>query len=145
MKILLAIDKSEYGRAALRMVGTQHDPSKHQIRILTVLEPLIPLAYTETPMVYGPRLDAMLRDRTKSAKSLLDRAATELRDKGFSVTTALREGDTRREIVQEAEKWRAKLIVVGSHSRKGMTRMVLGSVSEYVARHAHCSVEIVRR
>jgi nucleotide-binding universal stress UspA family protein len=36
------------------------------------------------------------------------------------------------------------LIVVGSHGRKGLDRFFMGSVSEAVARHAHCSVQIVR-
>jgi nucleotide-binding universal stress UspA family protein len=36
------------------------------------------------------------------------------------------------------------LIVVGSHGRKGLQRFLLGSVAELVARHADCSVEIVR-
>lgn len=47
-------------------------------------------------------------------------------------------------ILDCATEWRADLIVVGSHGRKGVTRFVLGSVSEAVARHAHCSVEIAR-
>ena len=42
------------------------------------------------------------------------------------------------------ELWRAHLIVVGSHGRRGLTRFLLGSVSQAVALHAPCSVEIVR-
>jgi nucleotide-binding universal stress UspA family protein len=43
-----------------------------------------------------------------------------------------------------ADLWNADLIVVGSHGRRGFDRYVMGSVSESVALHAHCSVEVVR-
>jgi nucleotide-binding universal stress UspA family protein len=48
------------------------------------------------------------------------------------------------EIVDRAAEWHADLIVLGSHGRHGLDRFLIGSVSEYVARHAPCSVEIVR-
>ena len=47
-------------------------------------------------------------------------------------------------IIDSAAEWRADLIVVGSHGRSGIPRFLLGSVAEFVARHAKCSVEIVR-
>src|SRR6516162_1429967 len=47
-------------------------------------------------------------------------------------------------ILHEAEEWDADLIVVGSHGRSGLDRVVMGSVSEAVALHAKCSVEIIR-
>ena len=47
-------------------------------------------------------------------------------------------------ILNEASAWGADLIVVGSHGRQGASRFLLGSVSEPVAFHANCSVEIVR-
>lgn len=47
-------------------------------------------------------------------------------------------------ILDCATEWKANLIVVGSHGRKGVTRFVLGSVSEAIARYADCSVEIAR-
>jgi nucleotide-binding universal stress UspA family protein len=43
-----------------------------------------------------------------------------------------------------AAAWRADLIVVGSHGKTGLDRLLLGSVSEHIARHAPCSVEMVR-
>lgn len=46
--------------------------------------------------------------------------------------------------LEQASKWGADLIVLGSHGRKGLKHFLLGSVSETVARHAICSVEIVR-
>jgi nucleotide-binding universal stress UspA family protein len=49
-----------------------------------------------------------------------------------------------RAILGMADLWGADLIVVGSHGRRGFDRYVMGSVSESVALHAHCSVEVVR-
>jgi nucleotide-binding universal stress UspA family protein len=48
-------------------------------------------------------------------------------------------------ILDEAEKWKVDVIVLGSHGRSGLDRMVMGSVSEAVALHAKCSVEVIRR
>jgi nucleotide-binding universal stress UspA family protein len=47
-------------------------------------------------------------------------------------------------ILEEAERWDADLIMLGSHGRHGIERLLIGSVSEAVALHAECSVEVVR-
>jgi nucleotide-binding universal stress UspA family protein len=62
----------------------------------------------------------------------------------LGVTTEALTGSPKRTIVEEAEAWGADLIVVGSHGYKSWERMLLGSVSQAVAAHARCSVEIVR-
>ena len=56
----------------------------------------------------------------------------------------MRLGYARTTVVDVANQWHAGLIVVGSRGRTGLERVLLGSVSDYVARHASCSVEIVR-
>jgi len=61
------------------------------------------------------------------------------------IETAVREGDPRTVIVDAADEWQADLIVVGSHGRTGLQRLMLGSVSQSVVAHAHCSGEVVRR
>lgn len=53
-------------------------------------------------------------------------------------------GHPKHAIIDEAEAWDADLIVVGSHGYRGLTKLWLGSVSQAVASHAKCSVEIVR-
>jgi nucleotide-binding universal stress UspA family protein len=68
-----------------------------------------------------------------------------VREAGFQVNGVVRVGHVGATIVGVATQWHADLIVVGSHGRKGLQRALLGSVSDYVARHAPCSVQIVRR
>jgi nucleotide-binding universal stress UspA family protein len=53
-------------------------------------------------------------------------------------------GTAKRVIIDEAEKWKADLIVVGSHGYPAWERLLLGSVSQAVVSHAKCSVEVVR-
>jgi len=89
---------------------------------------------------YAPELD----DQKKPAHELVERVAKELRNAGFKVDAAVEVGDIRESIIDSAAEWGADLIVVGSHGRSSIQRFLLGSVAEFVARHAKCSVEIVR-
>lgn len=56
----------------------------------------------------------------------------------------VREGDPRDVIVEEAKHLPADMIVMGTHGRRGFSRLVLGSVAEDVSRRAHCPVLLVR-
>lgn len=57
----------------------------------------------------------------------------------------IRVGSPSAVISQAALEWPADLVVLGSHGREGVERVLLGSVAEDVARHAHCPVMVVRR
>jgi nucleotide-binding universal stress UspA family protein len=61
-----------------------------------------------------------------------------------SVLEFLPVGDPSIEIVKAAREWPADLIVIGSHGRQGVSRMLLGSVAEAVTRHAPCPVLVIR-
>jgi nucleotide-binding universal stress UspA family protein len=52
-------------------------------------------------------------------------------------------GEPAATICTVADSWEADLIIVGSHGRKGLSQLLLGSVSNYVMHHAHCSVMVV--
>jgi nucleotide-binding universal stress UspA family protein len=54
------------------------------------------------------------------------------------------DGDPRREINAEAERWHADSVFVGARGLGALDRLLLGSVSGAVVNHAHCAVEIVR-
>jgi len=82
----------------------------------------------------------------KDAKQGAENAADILRRAGFEVSTESpepRDSDAR-EIVKAAEQWNADVVVLGSHGRRGFDRLTMGSVSEHVALHARCSVQVIR-
>ncbi len=78
----------------------------------------------------------------QSGQVFLDRIAAEF--PGGAVETLLREGAPASDIVAAAQDWQADLIVVGTHGRGGLGRLVLGSVAESVLRDAPCPVLVVR-
>ncbi len=140
MKVLLAIDDSKFSDAAAKILAEQFRPQDAEVRVLHVVEPI---AITEPPQMalgYYPELE----NRLPQAHEMVDRVAVMLSSAGFRVTTSVAKGDARSIILEDAAEWHADLIVLGSHGRKGLDRFFLGSVSEAVARHAHCSVQIVR-
>ena len=143
MRILLAIDDSKFSEAAVQAVIEQARPQDAEIQVLHVVEPPSLLVAREMGG-YDPRLDAVWDAETKEAETLVAKVANDLRSKGLKVTTTVEQGDPKSKILVAASKWCADLIVVGSHGRKGFGEFLLGSVSDAVARHAPCSVEIVR-
>jgi nucleotide-binding universal stress UspA family protein len=79
------------------------------------------------------------------AEALVNQVAAQLERVGFHpVSVSTPDADPRHGIVDQARAWKPDLIVMGSHGRRGLDRLLLGSVAEAVLRHAPCSVEIVR-
>jgi nucleotide-binding universal stress UspA family protein len=140
MKILLAIDDSPFTEASIQALIAQFDPAKTEVRVINVVEPITVSAPPQMDPQYYPEL----REQIKEVQTLVDRVAKKLQGAGFRVSSAVEKGDARSAIVDAATAWKSDLIVLGSHGRKGLSRFLLGSVSEAVARHAPCSVEIVR-
>ncbi len=147
MKILLAIDGSPCSDRAVEEVARRPWPADSQVRVVSVVEPPSPLVVEPYMGVLGYFEEVERLKRTQAAETVA-KAATRLgggegsRALGVSTETPL--GSPRRVIVEEADAWGADLIVVGSHGYHTWERMLLGSVSQTVAAHADCSVEIVR-
>lgn len=140
MRVLIAIDDSKFSDEAVRAIARQIRPEGSAVCVLHVLQPMALSPVPQMDARYAPELEAL----AKEARALVERAATILRESGFKAETAIAKGDIRLEIIDSAEEWKADLIVVGSHGRTGLPRLVLGSVAEFVARNAPCSVQIVR-
>ncbi len=138
MRILLAVDGSKFSEAAAQALIARYQVRNLEVRVFHAAEP--PTLFTAPEMAeYIPP-----EESAQDAKALVAKTANALRSAGISVTTDIVQGDPKTLIIKNAEEWGADLIVLGSHGRKGLQRFLLGSVSETVMRHAHCSVEIVR-
>jgi nucleotide-binding universal stress UspA family protein len=144
MKLLLAIDNSEYSVDAIKEVAKRPWPPKTIVRVISVVEPVPPPA-AELWYDASGSLERVQQEMRKRAAKLTEKTSESLKGKGLKIETAVREGDARSVIVNEAEKWSADLIVLGSHGYTGIKRLLLGSVASSVVSHAPCSVEIVRR
>jgi len=84
----------------------------------------------------------LTREEEQTRRALTQHAREKL---GLELTEIFVErGAAYAEIVRRAEEWGANFIVVGTHGRKGLARVVLGSSAERLVRHAHCSVLVAR-
>jgi nucleotide-binding universal stress UspA family protein len=145
MKILLAVDGSQFSDAAAQALISETRTQDSEVLVLEVVEPLIFTAPPQSAPGYAPELAVRQEDLLKAAQTTVTKAAEILRQAGFKkVETRTVEAETKTGILAIAEDWKADLIVLGSHGRRGLKRFFLGSVAEGVARHANCSVLIVR-
>ena len=147
MRILLATDGSESSAAAVREIARRPFPAGSELKVISVYEsPFMPMAepWMAAEFNHG-ELEKAERER---AHKVVETAAAELRAGGGScqlkITTEVLAGAPKQVILDEAERFKANLIVVGSHGRGRLERFLLGSISQAVAAHAKCSVEIVR-
>lgn len=136
MKLLLAVDGSKFSDAALRAVIAQFQPQETEVEVLNVVDLQLPIPTSDAE---GYR-DVSL----KHGQEVVQSAARQLSAAGYKTQTIVNEGYPSAKIVEQAGLWKADLIVMGSHGRKGAERFFMGSVAEFVSRHAPCSVEVVR-
>jgi len=123
-RVLLATDGSATSATAAEALAGRPWPEGSEFRIVTVEEP-------------------WLMRPTNTIRSI-NSAEQVLASAGLKATAEVLSGNPKKVIMEEAKKWNADLIVVGSHGRRGFKRFLLGSVSEAVAMEAHCSVVVVR-
>lgn len=149
LRILLAIDGSENSVAAVEEVARRTFAEGCEVRVISVVEPVqyFPDAVPgeAVNMSFYLEIEKAAGERARAA---VESGAAKLRAAGasrqLSVTAEVLTGSPKQAILEEAESFGADLIVVGSHGHGMLQRFLLGSVSQAVALHAGCSVEIVR-
>jgi nucleotide-binding universal stress UspA family protein len=146
MKIILATDGSPFSVAMVKDFAHWTLPINTEVKIISVYEAdrLMNVAPMGVLTEYYDDADMI---SLQFAKKSVAAAAEIIRNKNpdLSVLTEAIEGVPKTVIVDEAEKFGADLIVLGSHGYGLVERLLLGSVSQWVALHAKCSVEIVRK
>jgi nucleotide-binding universal stress UspA family protein len=142
MKLLLAVDSSEASERAVRKVASRPWPHGTQVRLLTVVEKNAPPAAL---LWYdaGGDPDAAERELLWRAEGQLRQFVEELKTAGLSVECLIREGEPKTTILKECKQWQADLLILGAHEHRWLKRLFLGSVSQWMTKHACCSMEVI--
>lgn len=154
MNVLVAIDDSVYSADCVRTVVERPWPPETKLRVLSVtgVFPAAPVP-AETAALGAPTHGSLVppiaeQERhvsmVEAARLIAERGADALIARGLTTQLRVRDGAPASQIIEEAIEWPADLIVVGTRGRSAIKRILLGSVANYVAHHAPCSVEIVR-
>ncbi|WP_416041118.1 universal stress protein [Acinetobacter lactucae] len=140
--ILVPIDGSETSMVAMKEAIKLGKALNSKITVVQVmaLDPFIADVYVKT----GQTNDLIERTRIYLL-DILQQAKQEFSNEGLTVETKLLEGFVvHEEIIQAAQDLNADLIVMGSHGRTGVRKLVLGSVAQRVLGESHIPVLIVR-
>ena len=144
MKILLATDGSDGSNAAIEALISRPWPADSEVLVLSVA---FPYPYYQDPFLAGAAIYGRILDQEAArATADVERAAASIhaRAPSLKLSTKTVVGSPSASVIDEAKSWGADLVIVGSHGRGAASRFLLGSVSNAVALHAPCSVEIVR-
>lgn len=143
MKILLAVDGSEPSLTAVSLVTALPLPAGSAVEVMT--------AIADVPEIFGPwpasapiQTPAELDRAFAQVRARLDEIAAVLAGEGRIVSTLVRRGRPASEIVMEADRFEADLIVVGARGHSPIERLLIGSVSSEVVDQAHCPVLVAR-
>ena len=135
-RVLCPTDFSEFSTAALTYAAALAASYGSTLRLLHVLTPfpIVP------PLVDVPGGAQLYESQRLQGQQALEAEAARVRRPGLSVDVELRDGSAVHEVLTAAREWQADLIVLGTHGRGGVERLVLGSVAEKVLRKATCAV-----
>jgi nucleotide-binding universal stress UspA family protein len=136
---LVPIDFSKGSEVALRHAIRLAREKRSKLILVHVLSTIALYPPEET---FFPYQDMIRKDAEEQFKKLVRRAG--LKPREFRSLILMAE-DTARAIARQAKKARAAMIIMASHGRTGLQRLLLGSVAEKTLRYAECPVLIVKK
>lgn len=142
-KILVPIDGSETANQGLNEAIKLAKNQGARIRLVHIVNELIMTA----PGAYVTNFAQIIDILRTGGQGILAAGEDAVRSAGIEVDTAFVEamgGQAGDHIVQQAKQWGADLIVCGTHGRRGLRRLVLGSDAEYIVRHTPVPILLVR-
>lgn len=140
LKVLLATDGSSNASEAVYLVSQMGKNQPLEVILMTVIQ----LPEVGGMVAVESWLPELLEREQAAAKEIHDEAMKFFDGTQAVVTSVIREGLVGYELVVEAEKQNADLVVIGAKGHTALDRILLGSVSDYVATHAPCSVVVAR-
>lgn len=147
LRVLLAVDESECALSAARLLRALSVPATSRITVLHVVDlpdDRVPQLLALMAPKFREAAQALIRVTKERGGQVLERARKILTHRGLTIHPLLVEGRPAEEIVRAAVRTQADLVILGSRGVTGLKGAFLGSVSRRVARHAPCSVLVVR-
>jgi nucleotide-binding universal stress UspA family protein len=144
MKILIGIEDKQFAEVIAAFLSKlQSWGEDTEFKIVHAIEPLYFGAVAGYP---NDAINSFIEESQQSGLGLVEWLGAKLKEEFpcASVTCSLLDGHPKDEIVNTARKWKADMIVVGSHGRSGISQFLLGSVSAAVLSAAPCSVMVVK-
>ncbi len=151
-RILVALDDSQLSQQAFQQSLYLAQIFDAELQLLNVISPL-EAEYQNTVSLAGRGYYSNTIDETVEEKwqlsvanqlDYLQSLAEQATQAGVSAEFVQEIGQPDRQICKSARDWEADLIVIGSHGRKGLSELFLGSVSNYVSHQVPCAVMVVR-
>jgi len=142
-KILVPVDGSGTSQMGLKEAVKLARTLKAKIRLVHVVDELPAVS----PQLYGAIYEGVLEQLRTGGRSILSQAEAAVRAEGVPVEAELIEGlggIAGEYIVRQAGDWPADLVVCGTHGRRGLRRIVMGSDAEYIVRHSPVPVLLIR-
>ena len=151
-KILVAVDSSPISQQAFDKALFLAQELGSDLHLINVILP-VTQEYQDASLIafsggfYPGGMDEVVKETWSNLEaaslSLLQDFCEQAKKAGVSAELTQKIGQPDQEIVEFAKDWEADLIVIGSHGRRGLNELVLGSVSNYVLHHVSCSVLLV--
>lgn len=153
MRVLLAYDGSEHADRAARDLGNAGLPHDAEIHIVTVADVIAMPDLAELHGSRTPERGIIIRSQASTAVQRAVEEAAKIGLHGAALIKGLHPsyrvrvdtlmGTAAWTVVQQAERLGAELLVVGSHGRTPLARLLLGSVSDPIVQYAPCGVRVV--
>ena len=143
-RILVPIDGSPTSTCGLQEAITLAKQTHASLRLIHVVDELPFILSAESMAAWSGDLFGMLRE---AGEAILAQGTEQVRAAGVPVDSVLHDSFQGRVcdlVVKEAEDWKADLIVIGTHGRRGAPRLLLGSDAEHILRLAPVPVLLVR-
>ena len=144
MRVLIGVDDSPHSKATLGFVKALPWPAATRMLVASSLAPEGTQFGAYEPAA-AVRAAGMVERIREFHQELVNRSLKELAEAGLNAEGRILEGDPRESLLEEAKQEGIELIVVGSHGRSGLEKLLMGSVAAHVVAHAPCSVLVVRQ
>jgi nucleotide-binding universal stress UspA family protein len=143
MKILIGVDDSQFSEQAVDFVAGMPWPPGSTVIVAFAVQIPVPATFGA---VAQPGLDipALIVESTRAGQQVVERQAKPLRKAEIPFETRVSEGDPRLALAELVRDERIDLLVIGSHGRTGLTKLIMGGVASHLVAHAPCSVLVVK-